>query len=270
MSIKIIPIVNPWGYNQNPKVYANSRGVNINRNFDIDGRWNAFPVYSANPDDSNYNEWNVKGEYPFSEAETQNIRQWIYNNVGAEFWIDCHTGLGYNQYDNWTICVSTSSLKDKIQAAQDKLSQRILEKYGSEARNNFVVDNPGSIRQFWCEGECGLSTFTIEQAPENTLWGTKTNNEVGDIQNYATCLYAYIAQFLLKEEKTYNIVDYIVMLQQQIIELNKINGNPNTQHKEADEKDCQHGESGGKTEECLRQSFPPSGLFHSMTSAQRE
>ncbi len=36
--IKVIPFINPWGYAQSPKVYLQSRGVNINRNFDIDGR----------------------------------------------------------------------------------------------------------------------------------------------------------------------------------------------------------------------------------------
>lgn len=227
--IKIIPIVNPWGFSQSPKAYGNSRGVNINRNFDYDGRWDSFPVYSATVGDSNYNEWNVKGDEPFSEEETKIVREWIYNNVGAEFWIDCHTGLGYNQYDNWTICLSTSPLKNKIQTAQNKLSARILEKYGSTSRNNFIVDSDGSIRQYWCEGECGVPTFTLEQAPENTLWGTSVNNESGDIANYATCLYAYISQFLLKEPKTYDVSNYLIMLQQQIIELNKMNGNVNTQ-----------------------------------------
>ena len=32
--IKIIAIINPWGFNQIPKSYPNSRGVNPNRNFD--------------------------------------------------------------------------------------------------------------------------------------------------------------------------------------------------------------------------------------------
>ncbi|MER1911482.1 M14 family zinc carboxypeptidase [Proteus mirabilis] len=81
--IRIIPVANPWGVSQLPKVRNNSRGVNINRNFDY--LWDTIPM--ANPGDANY-----KGTAPFSESETAALRSWFGQFASrAVAYIDVHS-----------------------------------------------------------------------------------------------------------------------------------------------------------------------------------
>lgn len=196
--IKVIPVVNPWGFNHTPyKTYGNSNGVNPNRNFDSldeNGQsvWDSFPIYSPNKSDSNYNEWNVKGEAPFSESETIILRDWVLDNSNAKFWIDCHTGLGYGKYDNWIVTVSTNKNLNKIYYALYELEKRIENVYSTTSRTNKDIDGETAIKHKWCCNVAKVPCMTIEQAPENTLWGTKLNNESGDITEYATTVYAYV------------------------------------------------------------------------------
>lgn len=202
--IKIIPIVNPWGWNQNPKTYGNVNGVNPNRNFDYkdsngDSVWSKFPVYSSNKSDSNYNEWNVKGSAPFSESEVKILRDWALKNKDvAEFWIDCHTGLGLGPWDNFLYYSSDSELKTNIEKALERLENRIKTKYHvTTATKEVRIDDAGSIRLNWAEKIAGIPGLTVEQTPNNTKWGTSLNNESGDIANYCTTLLTYIMEFLV-------------------------------------------------------------------------
>ena len=203
--IKIIPILNPWGWNQKPyKKYGNVNGVNINRNFtalDSNGNniWDLFPVHSSDPSDPTYNEWNIKGEAPFSETETRLICDWVLNNSNTEYWIDCHTGLGYYQYDNWIVTVDRTFGNTKYNNALyavEQLSRRIKAKYGQNSRNYIQVNEQNSIKHKWSGLIAKVPCITIEQAPENRLWGTYTNNESGDITEYAVCVYAYVLSML--------------------------------------------------------------------------
>ena len=201
--IKIIPIVNPWGWNQSPKKYGNVNGVNINRNFDYQDEsgnsvWEQFPVYSSNPSDSNYNEWNVKGENPFSEAESQILRDWALGNKDvAEFWIDCHTGLGLGPWDNFIYYSNDSTLVDRITKSLARLEGRIKNKYNTTPTKEVRIDVIDSIRLRWSEKVAGVPGMTVEQTPNNPKWGTSINNESGDIANYCTTLLSYIMEFLV-------------------------------------------------------------------------
>lgn len=187
--IKLIGIANPWGWNQRPMKYGNCRGVNPNRNFDlidINGNsvWEAY--------EGNTTEWNQKGKAPWSEVETCMLRDWILDNSNAEFWIDCHTGERYSQYDNWIVTVSANANMSKIDVALKTLEKRIFDKYGQKSRTWRQIDHANSIKQKWGCIVAKVPTLTIEQAPENTLWGTKLSNESGDITEYAVTVYAYI------------------------------------------------------------------------------
>ena len=75
-TLKIVPIANPWGLANGGSRY-NSRGVNLNRNFPCD--W----VYSAE-------QYTNSGESPASEAETQNIMNYIKANPTALFAVNRH------------------------------------------------------------------------------------------------------------------------------------------------------------------------------------
>ena len=79
-----IPSVNPWGY-QNVRYYQ-SRGVNLNRNFD-----NLFNEYVAGNEQWEGNDY--KGEYAESEQETKNIVS-AFNRIKPYLAINCHTTTG--------------------------------------------------------------------------------------------------------------------------------------------------------------------------------
>ena len=199
--IKIIPIVNPWGWNQSPKKYGNINGVNPNRNFDYtddngNSVWEKFPTYTPQQ-----NEWNVKGDAPFSEAEVRIMRDWaLANKDVAEFWIDCHTGGDMGSLDNFICYNSHSILVSRITNALTRLEYRIKEKYSvSTTTKELRIDHEGSIRLVWGERVAGIPGMTVEQSSGNTKWGTAINNESGDIANYCTTLLAYISEFLVTE-----------------------------------------------------------------------
>jgi hypothetical protein len=200
--IIVIPIVNPWGFNQIPtKKYGNSNGVNINRNFDDwDGTWETFPDYSPDPSDPNYNEWNVKGPYPFSEAETRILRDWLYSYQEAAFWIDCHTGLNCPYGNVWCLYSSTNPNIPKIRKGIDALKSYISDKYEIDATEYIQVDLDSFIKGYFGTNCVGIPTMVIEQQQGNNTTGYATvpNNNPIQITEYATQIHAYIIAQLQK------------------------------------------------------------------------
>lgn len=197
VQISIIPIVNPWGFNQTIKKYPNVNGVNPNRNFnDWVDSWASFPVYSANPNDSNYNEWNVKGESPFSEKETQLLVKWLKENTDAQFWIDCHTGADNkraNSGDVWYLYVSANPLSSKIETAADALMSHIATTYNVTAKRYAQIDHQNNIKHRYSTNVMGIPCLTIEQAcGTDTVYATRPNNCPTAIQEYATQIHAYV------------------------------------------------------------------------------
>lgn len=78
----VLPIQNPWGMSQQPRTRQNSTGVDLNRNFDY--KWADF-VGDVNPFDHDY-----KGTAPFSEIESQYIRDVLSEYPDATAYIDNH------------------------------------------------------------------------------------------------------------------------------------------------------------------------------------
>ena len=192
--IKVVPIVNPWGFNQSPKKYGNANGVNPNRNFDYLNRWNNFTVYTPQQ-----NEWNVKGEHPFSEQEVINLAKWVDSNWNAEFWIDCHTDVGTSQFDLDVYSLQDSVLANQIENGIDNIEEWFENVYGSACVTKHLLDTDGSIRQFWSEFAGAMPTYTQEQQPSRTTFGTANNNDSGDISNYSTVISTFIQEFLLSK-----------------------------------------------------------------------
>lgn len=89
--ITMIPVGNPWGYDPSAGTsgagYNNSRGVNINRNYDTPG-WAG--------SDTNYGDTSTFGAYPGSENETQHIMNTMHL-CKAKVGLSMH-GLGLGQY----------------------------------------------------------------------------------------------------------------------------------------------------------------------------
>lgn len=200
--IIVIPIVNPWGFNQIPtKKYGNSNGININRNFDDwDGTWESFPDYSPDPSDPNYNEWNVKGPYPFSEAETRILRDWLYSYQDASFWIDCHTGLNCPYGNVWCLYSSTNPLISKIRNGINALKSYLSNKYEITATEYIQIDLDSFIKGYFGTNCVGIPTMVIEQqqGSNTTGYATVPNNNPSQITEYATQIHAYIIAQLQK------------------------------------------------------------------------
>ena len=89
--VTMIPVGNPWGYDpsvgSNGVGYYNSRGININRNYDTPG-WAG--------SDTNYGDVATFGAYPGSENETQYIMNTMHL-CKAKVGLSMH-GLGLGQY----------------------------------------------------------------------------------------------------------------------------------------------------------------------------
>lgn len=193
--IFIIPIVNPWGYNQNPKTYGNSNGINPNRNFDTwNNDWDSYTGYN--------DEWNKKGEAPFSEKETQILREWAFSHNDANFYIDCHTGLGCTRAsygDVWCYYLATNPKAKKIENAINELVTYISNKYGVVGKSFTTNPNtdPKLNELFWTE-VVGIPMMTIEQCHGNdTVYQTVPNNSSVAITEYATQIHAYLMAQLM-------------------------------------------------------------------------
>ena len=199
--IKVLPQINPWGYAQNPKMYTQSRGVNINRNFDINGKWAAYPTYPTQ--DSNPN--NNKGVAPFSEAETQILRNWAEENAAAEFWIDCHTACsGYTVNKAlYTSQLSTSVMHEQALKAQSLLVAWTKAFYNlSSVATKFEYDSNAAIKQYWYEGTLHKGMLVIEQCSDCAAIGNTQNGSANAIYNYFMLIYAHVGCYLERAERT--------------------------------------------------------------------
>lgn len=195
--IKVIPFSNPWGYAQSPKKYLNSRGVNINRNFDFDGEWARYNP-GTNPN-------NAKGDAPFSEAETRILRRWAEENYGAAFWIDCHTGLITQNKDLYSSSLTTSPFYSKVLAAHTKLESWTKSFYGvSSVHTNYLYDSDGALKQRWYEGTFGIPMLVVEQCSLVTQLGILLNGSKESFINYTGVLSGYVGEFLLDEGTHYS------------------------------------------------------------------
>ena len=91
---KVIPCLNPYGYDHNRR--GNANNVDLNRNFEVD--WIEQGDVSANP--SYYG-----GPSAASEAETKIMQQWLRDNINAVLFIDFHN----SSFENEISCVGGSN-----------------------------------------------------------------------------------------------------------------------------------------------------------------
>ncbi len=93
VTIKVIPVGDPWSYTNDSRVNAN--GVNINRNFDA-------PEWSPSGEGTT----DYSGAEPADQDETQIIQNWILANTDAILFIDFHNSV----YTNEISCLMSSNL----------------------------------------------------------------------------------------------------------------------------------------------------------------
>lgn len=93
-NIKVIPCLNPYGYDHNRR--GNANNVDLNRNFEVgwilQGDANANPSYYGGPSAA-------------SEAETKIMQEWLRTNKNAVLFIDFHN----SSYTNEISCMGGSN-----------------------------------------------------------------------------------------------------------------------------------------------------------------
>ena len=114
IEFKIIPLVNPYGFTHPSRVNGNN--VDLNRNYDHN--WEAH--VPANTDDPLRS--TAKGDAPFSEAESQYVRDFLIANQDAIYYVDWHNHAGYrDSYDKLAWQVATH--QDTVDLSKDTLGQ---------------------------------------------------------------------------------------------------------------------------------------------------
>ena len=215
---KIVPLIQPWGFNQNPLKYENVNGVNINKNWDVDHVWT--PDHAFGGAGSN-------GEAPYSEAETRNLVKWINENAfKADLWIDCHTdsqGQGNGSRFHYVTGSTNSNITKRIQNAQKRMTQAyIAAGFFDENAPGIQVSVAGAsaagftAKHKYAQQYCGIPGLMIEQYTGNPLWGgdPKINNSEADINFYVTNIRAFVLACLEREEKVVSADNMFLYLYQ--------------------------------------------------------
>lgn len=155
--IVIIPVVNPWGFNQHPKVYANVNGVNPSRNFPE--RWDVLRWD---------NQSDAKGTAPLSEAETQHMYTML-NNVKNElsFYIDCHTAQGWTQDTMIYWQEDDNFLRPALENIVSMLNDQVRQKHGREP-NNQTFETQRATQSYHPWRVWGVPTAIVEYPTGST------------------------------------------------------------------------------------------------------
>lgn len=126
-TIVVMPVLNPWGY-QN-KFRGNGRSVDLNRNFD-----NGFTPNAESYDGT------TSGTSAFSESESKAIRDYIsQNHSDAKMYIEWHTrGKGSMATDNRWLLLHPSTFTDAIPVLS-KIGSHLVSKYGGVVNVNSAV-----------------------------------------------------------------------------------------------------------------------------------
>jgi hypothetical protein len=102
VEIHLIPVANPWGFDN--RSYLNANDVNLNRNY-LCPNWTYVPTTDTT---------NSSGDEPFDQPETQIIKTWVESHPDAVFFADVHTNGQYNSngYNNMNPLMPVSDIGD--------------------------------------------------------------------------------------------------------------------------------------------------------------
>lgn len=212
--IVVIPLVNPWGFNQKPRKYGTVTGVNPSRNFDYN--WDSYV--------SSGSEWDKKGSSAFSEKETQYMRDtYLLYKDDISFTLDCHTGRGWTKDVFVYYVESDNILRPKLIEAATWLDTRIKNKY-NKTTNNEIMQTDRALNLLWLNKIQNIPSGTVEFSP--TLYSSKENDSV-NVTEYLTNLTNYIASGLqIKNSNNTNTIDASKFATKE--DLNNVNTEINT------------------------------------------
>ena len=139
LELMIIPVCNPYGFDNN--LYVNANGVNINRNY-LCSAW-----HESEPGTTEYG-----GPYPFSEPESQIVRDLVLNNLESLAFIDYHTNgsgsVSEHKKINWhSYRTSDDVYYKKWEYASARHITRITSMFAKDYNINFGTEFAGFIDQ---------------------------------------------------------------------------------------------------------------------------
>lgn len=166
--IVYVPFANPWGTSQTPRRRYNSRGVDLNRNFDY--KWETYSGDEAFGHD-------YKGASPFSEIESRYIRDLInsypdviahldLHNTGTSLTKDYYVSMAEN-YEYKTYEQLTAYFTKGIESPDvllDKTPNPSLPNY------NYHVNGIPSSQPEWVDGMTGLEQYGSEEITKALEW----------------------------------------------------------------------------------------------------
>lgn len=148
--IKVIPLVNPFSYDDYSRL--NKRGVNINRNLGYS--WDNQDIHDATD----------KGSAAYSERESQILRDWLRENSDAILFIDAHDSMYSSQYANVAayICSADDDIL-KLGASHIKVeSRKVWNDNPSLAKKiyGFIASQKGAVT-YWEGASVGIKASSI-------------------------------------------------------------------------------------------------------------
>ncbi|MEY1238739.1 phage tail protein [Providencia manganoxydans] len=154
--IRIIPCANPWGASQTPKVRNNSRGVNLNRNFDY--RWHELPPTQQG--DAGH-----KGDAPFSESETRALSDWFKTFASASVaYVDLHNMGPYEGNS-----AKAPHFVGFCNPLSDSIANEIFTKFTNKhTRVEVIIGQNDPTTTNYATVNFGLPSFTCEHT--DTAW----------------------------------------------------------------------------------------------------
>ena len=181
VKLVVIPIVNPWGFNQNPRKYGNVNRINPSRNW-ADG-WDTLVT------DDVADEWNKKGSAPFSEAETVYLRDVLLREKEqASFYLDCHTAQGWNLDRLLYFLDEDNYLRPQLLSVVEWLDNKIREEYAREPVNK-VEETARAKQLYYPQRQMGIPSACVEH--DVLRFGGQPNG-TEDLTHYVRQLYNYI------------------------------------------------------------------------------
>lgn len=175
--IIFIPVANPWGFDGDGS-RLNSRGVNLNRNFSIGWESNA-----------------ESGSEPFSEKETQYIRDMLITNKDAVGYIDLH-------------CYGTSSVNSFLEYVgiypDDKgIAYKILkdlgfyytQKYSGKAIE-YANQTVGGTSLLYAEMGLGINAGLLEFSTATNDYGAFSKDIIQrQVEWYGNVIYKWLHDY---------------------------------------------------------------------------
>ena len=154
----IIPVVNPWGVNNKQRV--NYNGVDLNRNYDY--KWvqgTAGDYYG--------------GTGPFSEVESQYVRDVVLANTDALMFSDFHTRGGSVDASqiNLMIVPKEAILYDASRYLIERTSRSYQKQFTALPNIDyfgFISTGESAYSTNWAEKVIGIPSVTVETAPSVT------------------------------------------------------------------------------------------------------